>query len=30
MNANLTLVVMRSIPFEDTFPVATVLEKFRP
>ena len=30
MNANLTLVVTRSIPFEDTFPVATVLGKFRP
>jgi hypothetical protein len=30
MNANFTLVVMRSIPFEHTFPVATVRGKFRP
>ena len=30
MNADLTLVVMRSIPFEDTFRVAIVLGKFRP
>ena len=30
MNANLTLVVMHSIPFEDTFPVAIIPGKLRP
>jgi hypothetical protein len=30
MNANFTLAVMHSIPFEDTFLVAIILGKLRP
>jgi hypothetical protein len=30
MNANSTLVIMRSIPFEDTFFVVIVLGEYRP
>jgi len=30
MNANFSLVVMHSIPFENTFPVVIILGKLRP